>query len=232
MKRCQKPDKKVAKDPTDDNNINLKKAAAKLTVETNKAVSKSWHEKTESVKFDKEGSKLWRLVKALNGDHDCKEAHVALEQDGETLNGKDAANVLLKQYQNPGQPNFNQEKITAAEEEVQRALTTTDEKEPAHEVMRLPLTAQELDTALSKLKSKSTPGPDKVSNDMLCKLGIQARKSSCSCTMPAGNRDTSQRCGKKESRSPSTSLGSPKTCQKATAPLALRAACANWWRGS
>ena len=50
--------------------------------------------------------------------------------------------------------------------------------------------------------------------------------------MPAGNRDTSQRCGKKQSRSPSTSLGSPKTCQKATAPLALRAACANWWRGS
>ena len=115
-------------------------------------------------------------MKALNGDHDCKEAPVALEQDGETLNGKDAANVLLKQYQSPGQLNFNQEKITAAEEEVQRALTTTDEKEPAHEVMRLPLTAQELDTALSKLKSKSTPGPDKVSNDMPCKLGIQARK--------------------------------------------------------
>ena len=143
---------KVEEDPTDDNNINLRKTAAKLTVETNKAVRKSWHEKTESLNFDKEGSKLWRLVKALNGDHDCKEAPVTLEQDGETLTGKDAANVLLKQYQSPGQINFNQEKITAAEEEVQRALTTTDEKEPAHEVMRLPLTAQELDTALSKLK--------------------------------------------------------------------------------
>ena len=129
---------KVEEDPTDDNNINLKKAAAKLTVETNKAVRKSWQEKTESLNFDKEGSKLWRLVKALNRDHDCKGAHAPLEQDGETLTRKDAANVLLKQYQIPGQLNFNQEKITAAEEEVQRALTTTDEKEPAHEVMRLP----------------------------------------------------------------------------------------------
>ena len=115
-------------------------------------------------------------MKALNEDHDCKGAPGALKQDGETLTGKDSANALLKQYQSPGQLNFNQEKITSAEEEVQRALATTDEKEPAHEVMRLPLTAQELDTALSKLKSKSTPGPDKVSNDMLCKLGIQARK--------------------------------------------------------
>ena len=166
---------KVAEDPSDDN-INLKKVVAKLTVETNTAVRKSWHEKTESLNFDKEGSKLWRLVKALNGDHHCKGAPVALEQDGETLTGKDSANDLLKQYQSPGQLNFNQEKITSAEEEVQRALATTDEKEPAHEVMRLPLTAQELDTALSKLKSKSTPGPDKVSNYMLCKLGIQARK--------------------------------------------------------
>ena len=61
---------------------------------------------------------MWRLVKALNGDHDCKEAPVALEQDGETLAGKDAANVLPKKYQSPGQLNFNQEKITAAEEEV------------------------------------------------------------------------------------------------------------------
>ena len=101
-------------------------------------------------------------MKALNGDYDCKGAPVALEQDGETLTGKDAANVLLKQYQSPSQLNFNQEKMTAAEEEVQRALTTTDKKEPAHEVMRLPLTAQELDTALFKLKSKSTPGPNKV----------------------------------------------------------------------
>ena len=105
----------VEEDSTDDNNINLKKAAAKLTVETNKAVRKSWQEKTESLNFDKEGSKLWKLVKALNGYHDCKEAPVALEQDGETLTGKDAANVFLKQYQNPGQLNFNQEKITAAE---------------------------------------------------------------------------------------------------------------------
>ena len=76
------------------------------------------HEKTESLNFDKEGRKLWRLVKALNRDHDCKGAPVALEQDGETLTGKDAANVLLKQYQSPGQLNFNQEKMTAAEEKV------------------------------------------------------------------------------------------------------------------
>ena len=110
---------KVEEDPTDDNNINLKRAAAKLTVETYKAVRKIWHEKTESLNFDKEGSKLWRLVKALNGDHDCKEAPVALKQDGETLTGKEAVNVLLKQYQSPGQLNFNQEKIAAAEEEVQ-----------------------------------------------------------------------------------------------------------------
>ena len=37
---------------------NLKKAAAKFTVETNKAVRESWHEKTESLNFNKEGSKL------------------------------------------------------------------------------------------------------------------------------------------------------------------------------
>ena len=212
---------KVEEDPTDDNNINLRKTAAKLTVETNKAVRKSWQEKTESLNFDKEGSKLWRLVKALNGDHDCKEAPVTLEQDGETLTGKDAANVLLKQYQSPGQINFNQEKITAAEEEVQRALTTTDEKEPAHEVMRLPLTAQELDTALSKLKSKSTRGPDKVSNDMLCNLGIQARKKLLQLYNASWKSGHIPNMWKKAIQIPIHKSGKPKNMPESYRPISL-----------
>ena len=166
-------------------------------------------------------------MEALNEDHDCKGAPVALEQDGEILTGKDAANVLLKQYQSPGQLNFNQEKIAAAEEEVQRVLTKTDEKEPAHEVMRLPLTAQELDTAMSKLNQSRPQVLAKFQMVCSANLASKQEKSFCSCTMPAGNRGTSQRCGKKQSRSPSTSLGNPKTCKKATAPLALRPACAN-----
>ena len=224
---------KVAEDPSDDNNINLKKTAAKLTVEPNKAVRKSWQEKSESLNFDKEGSRLLRLVKALNGDHDCKGAPVAMEQDGETLTGKDSANDLLKQYQSPGQLNFNQEKITSAEEEVQRDLTTTDEKEPAHEVMRFPLTAQELDTALSKLNFKVDSRPWQSFKWYALQTWHPSKKkapAAVQCQLEIGTHPKD--VGKKQSRSPSTSLGSPKTCQKATTPLALRADCENWWRGS
>ena len=221
----------MEEDPTDDNNINLKKAAAKLTVEAHKGVRKSWHEKTESLNFDKEGSKLWRLVKALNGDHDCKEAPVALKQDGETLTGKEAVNVLIKQYQSPVQLNFNQEKITAAEEEVQRALATTDEKELAHEVMSLPLAAQELDTALSKLKSKSTPGPDKVLNHMLCKLVIQARKKLLQLYNASWKSGHIPKMWKKAIQIPIHKSGKTRNMPESYHPISVTS-CLCKWRGS
>ena len=50
---------KVEEYPTDDNKNKSEESFCRSAVETNKAVRKSWHEKTESLNFEKVSSKLW-----------------------------------------------------------------------------------------------------------------------------------------------------------------------------
>ena len=106
--------RKIAEEaPTTENNTNFKKAAALYTRETNAAIRKGWHEKTASLNFEKDGNKLWKLVGALSGEHDTKGAPICLEDNGTIHTGKEAANILLKQYKDVGQLNIPQERREA-----------------------------------------------------------------------------------------------------------------------
>ena len=87
--------------------------------------------------------------------------------------------------------------------------------------MRLPFTAQELDTALSKLKSKSTPGPDKVSNDMLCKLGVQVRKKLLQLYNASWKSGHIPKMWKKAIQIPIHKSGKPKNMPESCRPISL-----------
>ena len=165
----------VEKEPTTENNISLKRASAQLIHETNKAMRKSWQDKTSSLNFEKDGHKLWNLVKSLNGDKDTIKAPIVLNQEGKSLTGREAADALLKQYQSTGKLDLTEERQRQVETEVEKLLAEP-EQEPADDIMKLPLTMVELNTSISQLKKKSTPGPDKISNGMLSHLGNQAKK--------------------------------------------------------
>ena len=78
-------------------NIVFKKATAKLKKATSIAAREKWKQKTESLNFDKDGKKLWKLVKNLN-DEKCSSRCIALKQDGETITGKKAANKFIEIY--------------------------------------------------------------------------------------------------------------------------------------
>ena len=58
---------------------------------------KTWNEKTEQLNLDRDGKKLWNLVAALN-EEKPKSPHIVLEHEGKLCAGKQAANILIKQY--------------------------------------------------------------------------------------------------------------------------------------
>ena len=95
---CQKQElSKAEEQPTQENNIALKAATAKHKQTIIQETKKSWHEKTENLNLDKDGSKLWRLTKVLN-DEPNRSAPITLKNDQELLTGKKAADYLMNQY--------------------------------------------------------------------------------------------------------------------------------------
>ena len=80
-----------------DSNIKLKETTARLRREAVSTQRKGWQEKTASLNLEKDGGKLWNLMAKLNGEK-TKVGPVVLEKEGETVTGKRAANLVIKQY--------------------------------------------------------------------------------------------------------------------------------------
>ena len=89
---------RAERQPSTENNMPLKEAAAKFRLTSSKAARKSWKEKTESLNFDKEGSKLWRLAKTLSNDTTAQ-TQTTLKQEDQILTGKRAADHFIDIYE-------------------------------------------------------------------------------------------------------------------------------------
>ena len=89
--------KDVEENPSIDSNIKLKETTARLRRETISTQRKGWQEKTASLNLEKDGGKLWNLMAKLNGEK-TKVGPVVLKKESETVTGKRAVNLFIKQY--------------------------------------------------------------------------------------------------------------------------------------
>ena len=161
--------RKTAEDhPSAENNNRLQEAKAKFLKHKLQASRRSWREKTASLNLERDGRKLWRLTKQLN-DEDNSRAKVTLEDNGNILSGKQAANRFADCY--AAESNISVGPIKQREarrEQKERPKRTTEEP------MKQNIKLNELQSALRKLKKKKSPGPDAISNEMLTHLGSTA----------------------------------------------------------
>ena len=165
---------KAENEPSVENNILLKKAFAKYVKATNTNARKSWQEKTSNLNLERDGQKLWKLVRSLNGEYDNRQSPSVIEKEGEMLGSKAAANALISHYKSVGNIELPEERI----QEINQANRDNENpvSEPIDSCLDSKLTMLELEKALAQLKNKQAPGPDNISNDMLKHLGPQAKK--------------------------------------------------------
>ena len=156
--------------PSQEANLSLQQAKAKFLRYKLEAQRKSWKSKTASLNLERDGRKLWRLTKQLNDDKDQARGQVTLEEDGEMLTGRQAANVFAHNYKDVSDIPVNREQQREARREQRERKT--DRETPCH--MNQRLTLHELKTVLKKLKTKKSPGPDGITNEMLIHLGPTA----------------------------------------------------------
>ena len=178
----------VEENPTIENNISLKAKTARLKKETLSAMRSSWNKKTSTLNLEKDGNKLWSLVKSLNSE-DNKQAPIAIEKDGKILSQPATRTALLNQFKTVSNTGVSQSRRAGTTEETKKLIQWPEE--PQDEIMTLPITHNELESALQSLKPKQAPGPDGVTNELLIHLGPEAKKKKnyCRSTTQVGNME-------------------------------------------
>ena len=159
----------VEQNPTPENNTTFKASSAKFRNTYTETARESWKKKTESLNLDRDGNKLWKLSKAMN-DEDTSSAQIMIVKDQVTLTGKDAANCFIDTYEEISNLGVPEERRKQVHED---SKNQPSPEPPEH--MNKPFTKKELDEALATLQSKKSPGPDKVTNEMLIHLGPIAK---------------------------------------------------------
>ena len=160
----------VEQNPTVENNIAFKACSAKFRKTYTETARKSWKEKTENLNLDRDGNKLWKLSKAMN-DEDTRTAPIMIEKEQKTLSGKDAANCFIDSYEEISTLEVPEERKHQLHED----LKSHQDNSQTPEYMDKTFTNKELERALGTLNNKKSPGPDKVTNEMLLHLGPIAK---------------------------------------------------------
>jgi ribonuclease HI len=161
--------KKAEENPSQENQNHLQKTKAKFLKQKLQAIRRSWREKTASLNLEKDGEKLWKLTKQLN-DEEEKGANITIEDRGDILTGKQAADHFANSYANESSIDVGADKQREARKEQRERRN----QKANPEIMEAPLSHHELCRALRKLKNKKSPGPDGISNEMLAHLGCAA----------------------------------------------------------
>ena len=163
----------VERNPTEQNIVAYKASEARLKRKTIMTTRAAWQEKTGSLDFDKEGRKLWKLTKALNGENNKYAAPAVENNEGKILNQKQSANCFMKQYKKIGEIEVDKHR----QREVKREVNEHEEQtQAADELMTIPITQEEIDEAIKKLKPNKSPGPDELTNEKLTHLGQSAKR--------------------------------------------------------
>ena len=161
---------KVENHPTVDNNIAFKASNAKYRKAYKEAARASWKEKTEKLNLDRDGKKLWKLAKAMN-DENMRTTPTIIAEDSKILTRKQAADHFMNSYEEVSNILIPDER----KQDVHNQLKEIERQEEEEENMTEPFVEVELENALSNLSKYKSPGPDKVTNEMLQNLGTKAK---------------------------------------------------------
>ena len=158
--------------PSQENNIRLQERKAKFLRTKLENKRQSWRKKTAGLNMEKDTSKLWKLTKALN-EESTKGQKITLEDGGKILTGRAAANTFARAYATESNTTISQHRQKETRQEERERISS--EKE-VPDVMKTDITLTELNMAIRKLKKEKSPGPDKITNEMLQHLGNTAVK--------------------------------------------------------
>ena len=132
----------------------------------------AWKEYLEDAISEKDDSKVFRVIRSLNGCPDTNNPNEALAHNGRSVTSDiRKADVFMKHYASVGRHKFNKDE-RSLNREVKKILKQT----PGDEGAESSFTMSELNKALRKMNKKSAPGSDDIPPSFLVALGPKAKQ--------------------------------------------------------
>ena len=156
--------------PTNRTLFNKKCAETKLTINT--AKHDKWSNTCADLDLTRGGAKAWALFNNLSGDNRRTNPKPISTKDGEIAEDQKKAEVLNKYFASVNRASKRTEEDKEKLQELKSLERRQGENNPMFEK---PFTKTELRNALKKLKSRKSPGQDKIHNEMLTKLGDEGQ---------------------------------------------------------
>lgn len=129
----------------------------------------AWSNYVENLATDEDTSKVWRVIKSLDGSPTSSAPNEALCHNGKTITSNKAkADIFAKNYASVSSLTFSKEERNEIRN-VKKALSS-----PCEEAPPVPFTMRELKKALSKMRRNGAPGADDIPPAFLKELGPKA----------------------------------------------------------
>ena len=164
----EKARKMLEKDQTDTNKIEYNRCCAKVKLAIREAKKKKWTATTGELDLTRDGAKAWSLLNNLNGD-DRRENPKPMYFENECIiESQKKAEKMNAHFASISKAS----KLTQKDKADLKELKAKEKAPSANQaIFEEQFTMAELDRAMKKLKSRKSPGPDKLHNEMLVKLG-------------------------------------------------------------
>ena len=165
--------KNYMKNDTIENKVLYNKTSAICKREILTGKRQKFETTCQKIDLAKEGAKAWSLLKNLNGENKRKNPQ-PLKEDGHTI----ADDQKRAESHNKFFANTNKANKLNEEDRQMLKLLKSKEKAPKANIKLFDdnFNTRELNKAIKKLRSRKSPGPDNIHNEMLTHLGSVGKK--------------------------------------------------------
>ena len=172
IKARQEARKAVKDNPTPENRTNYNKHTAKVRLLMNNGKRAKWRKTCSQLDLNKNGNKAWRLLHNLEGSKRKENPKPLQSENKKVFNGKEKANLL-----NRFLAGVSKSKRRKTLDRSLWSLHRKKVKAPGcnNQPFEQEFSMQELNSAIRKAAPRKSPGPDKVTNEMISHLGSFAR---------------------------------------------------------
>ena len=172
VKERKQARKNVEKNPTRENKTAYNRLTGQVRYQVKVAKKNHWTKTCNQLDLKKHGHKAWGLLHALDGKKTKKNPQ-PLEREGcLAANDKKKANTFNKHFAKVNHKTKRKGLDTA----LIKGLKKQEKKPTANlKVFDSNFSSAEMTTALKKLKPRKTPGPDKVTNEMIVHLCVESQ---------------------------------------------------------
>ncbi|XP_066915550.1 uncharacterized protein [Clytia hemisphaerica] len=126
--------------------------------EITKAKEQSWKDLLESSAMEIDDTRMWKIIKTLNGCPETNSPNEAMRHKGKLItSNKRKANIFAKHYANVSRHKFTKEERNINREAKRRIHSTTVNNEYCQD-----FTKDELKKAIKEMKRKGAQGPDEI----------------------------------------------------------------------